>query len=448
MIRARYSWVRGTVMGLAFAFLLACLGERPSVPGDRVGNSLVGASGGGGGGSNNPGGSGASGGAIAPGGLGGSEAGGAAAVLDDAGNPADPGDIELPDDGSERVIASGQAQPVGIALGGTEVYWANHGAGTIVKCPKSGCGTASPAFVTFGHPGIQGIALRGSTLYWVVRNQVNGVPSSEVMKCDVNACGSGVAAEPNPVADGAFGPYGIAVSDERVYVAGWTLLSCPVAGCGLEVPTVEAVNAGIINVAVSENQIHFMRRGGIISACTLDDCAGTEAVVLSGALLSLALARDESSLYWSQYSYEGGADTELGGVIRTCPLAGCDPASATTVVSGQIGPAGIALDDSNIYYTDHLNGRVVRAPKTSVSAACVPTQLLRCGSCGGATRCDGSCTIATPANFSRPCGECGGTILCNGQCGPVPPASFNEPCGECGGTIQCNGQCSITECPL
>ena len=295
------------------------------------------------------------------------------------------------------MIATGQNEPTGIALSGTEVYWASRTDGTVVKCPKSGCGSAGPSVVVSGQPGLQAIALHGSMLYWTTLDDAG--TASSVMKCDVAACGSGTPAEPNPGPRGLFGPYGIAANADRLFVGAWMqLLSCPIGGCGADTATIHASGAGIMNVALNATDIYFVRWGGAsISRCAIDGCSGTETTLVAGARSPLAFAIDDENLYWSVYDYRG--TNELGGAIRSCPLAGCEVTASRLLAAGRIGAAGIAVDPTDLYYTDHMNGQVVRLAKNSTTDLCDPGLLLGCGSCGGLTRCDGMCSIATPPDL-------------------------------------------------
>jgi hypothetical protein len=66
-----------------------------------------------------------------------------------------------------------------------------------------------------------------------------------------------------------------------------------------------------------------------------------------------------------------------------------------------------------------------------------------CGMCGGTTQCDGTCSMPTPPRYGEPCGQCGGTIKCDGGCSVPTPGDYGQSCGQCGGTVKCDGSCTM-----
>ena len=68
-----------------------------------------------------------------------------------------------------------------------------------------------------------------------------------------------------------------------------------------------------------------------------------------------------------------------------------------------------------------------------------------CGSCGGFTRCDGSCSVPNPADLGAACGGCGGTVQCDGSCSVSDPPNLGAACGSCGGAVQCDSSCSVSD---
>jgi len=67
-----------------------------------------------------------------------------------------------------------------------------------------------------------------------------------------------------------------------------------------------------------------------------------------------------------------------------------------------------------------------------------------CGSCGGKTRCNGSCTVDTPTDLDDPCGQCGGVVTCAG-CSITDPANLGQSCSNCGGVWKCDTTCSVPD---
>ncbi len=84
-------------------------------------------------------------------------------------------------------------------------------------------------------------------------------------------------------------------------------------------------------------------------------------------------------------------------------------------------------------------------PDGSCTVATPPNLGYWCGACGGSgtIKCDGTCSFYYPPNLGQPCGGCGGTVLCDGSCSVPTPANYGQGCGSCGGTILCDGSCSV-----
>lgn len=126
-----------------------------------------------------------------------------------------------------------------------------------------------------------------------------------------------------------------------------------------------------------------------------------------------------------------------GGGSKTCDPACpagqvCENGRCTRRAAGE-GDAGTGGGGGSI--RDASGG--VSSPDACVEGAGVSP----CGMCGGVLRCDGTCSVPSPANIGQSCNACGGKVTCNG-CVPAPPAGFGTTCNDCGGKINCQGACA------
>jgi hypothetical protein len=113
----------------------------------------------------------------------------------------------------------------------------------------------------------------------------------------------------------------------------------------------------------------------------------------------------------------------------------CDPACAAGEAcdDGRCRPGQPPVRDAAV--------AVVDARASSKADACVEgSGAAPCGMCGGVLKCDGSCSVPSPANMGQPCNACGGKVTCTG-CLPAPPPNHGVQCNGCGGKINCQGGC-------
>jgi streptogramin lyase len=233
---------------------------------------------------------------------------------------------------------------------------------------------------------------------------------------------------------------GIAATGDRVFMAiGSELQTCALDDCTTTSLRTFAQSGAIVDAFVQGSTVYFVHFAfGEIASCPIAGCdavAGESKIATSTT--AFALAADEDAIYYAHGSLWGEA------VISRCQHAECTPATTITLVEDPIHPKALAVDEEYLYFTDELAGQVTRVSKT-----CTVGAGDSCGSCGGTTRCDGSCTVDTPANYGEPCGECGGTWQCDRRCSAPTPSSYGASCQNCGATIGCDDQCGPAICTV
>ena len=81
--------------------------------------------------------------------------------------------------------------------------------------------------------------------------------------------------------------------------------------------------------------------------------AGGSATLLAVAQSGpMAVAVDGTNVYWTN---------NTGGTVMKCAVGGCS--SATTLASGQSGPAGIAVDSTSVYWANETGGTIMKVAK-------------------------------------------------------------------------------------
>jgi hypothetical protein len=260
-------------------------------------------------------------------------------------------------------IATDQVTPTGIAIDASYVYWANRDAKTIVRCKKSGCPSSGPTLLasTSGLP--LGITLDATSLYWVEATTIGVDQLGRVFKCPISGC----VDPPTLLVDWAVGnrTNGLHVMDGTLYIAAWPMLgTCAIAGC--DAPT-ELARGPFVSVDTNAQYLYGARYGGgSVVRCPILGCLsdGTDTVTLTAGVSPLAVAVDESHLYFVDHDYFSGA-TATKHQISRCPLAGCsEELPAELVQSGDdVSPYDLALSTTRLYFTNVAQGSVVSIPK-------------------------------------------------------------------------------------
>jgi len=254
----------------------------------------------------------------------------------------------------------------GIAAAIGNVYFT---AGTqyIASCGASGCNDTPTNLLTTLNTQFSGFAADDQSVYW------NG---AGIHACALGGCNETpftYASPPNA--------YGLGVDDE---VIAWseqstTIVVCPKPGCSGGPLTLAqsdwvgpiAIGAGIV-YWIDQGQPNgghkvpiTQRTNGAVLACAATGCGGKPTVVASYPLWlgSGAIAADATGVYWSLEDVSG-----TFGEIVGCASGGCNGAPtvyATTKSNQQwnLPTPGLAIDATNVYWTDPAAGAVLETPR-------------------------------------------------------------------------------------
>jgi hypothetical protein len=307
-------------------------------------------------------------------------------------------------------------------------------------CEGGGCVPLANGLLATGQYAPSAIAVDGTDVYWLNA----GVPvgpggkdppmfvGGQVLRCSTSGCGNAPTVLATLPPRGAPGvlvlPSALTIDGNAVYFSdGESVLSCAKSGCGCA-PAVLAKDNSTSGVAVGAGSVFFtIYSAGQVDTCLVGGCAGLPAVVAQAQVGPAGIAVDTSDVFWTTNS-----------TIMECGLGGCSGAPTLILQEQAATTTAIAVDASNLYWTNaqpsHL-GDVMQCSKANCAGTVVTLAAARTDPRGIAV--DSQNVFWTDSGGVMTCaiGGCGGspTVLAIAG-GPAiavegPYAYFTQPGG-------------------
>ena len=276
-------------------------------------------------------------------------------------------DAELPDTSSAGAGEAGSCGSAGSELDGGcgDPETDPHNCGSCGHdcfggmCEAGTCLPLTTGVLATGQYMPSAIAVDGVDVYWVNAGTPLGgsgcckqVPiyvGAQVLRCAITGCGNAptVLASLPPSGPTPFllVPSTLTLDATKVYWAdGTSIRSCAKTGCDCT-PTILAAAQSTTGVAVTSSTLFFTEHDvGEVATCSIGGCPGAPTLLATSQVGPTGIALDTTDVYWTTNST----------VVR-CSLGGCNGVLDTlwhgqTVV--QANTTGIAVDATNVYWTN------------------------------------------------------------------------------------------------
>ena len=301
------------------------------------------------------------------------------------------------------VLASGLIAPTSVAVDANNVYWLSEGVHPakyadasfeglvqVMKCAKTGCNN-SPTILASGvwdfltgKDTLHGLTVDSANVYWATEQGL--------FACAIDGCNnSPTMLLSNPP---VLPPTTISVSGDIVYDVSFTgVVGCATSGCNGDGGGAGASNVlwqGQAQGVLADSTTAYWSSNGNILSCALGGCNGAPTLLqqsqVVGAIETIGqIAEDDNYLYYTDLGTATSAGNIIGRIGK-CSVTACAPDCSTysdcpkigaTIASPLESPRGIAVDETNVYWSDFgsaildsnaqwllsVDGRIVTSPK-------------------------------------------------------------------------------------
>jgi len=229
-------------------------------------------------------------------------------------------------------LASDSTAITRMAVDSSSVYFTLFDLGTVEMCPLAGC-SGTPTTVTIGDFQPMGVAIGGGNIYWAVSG------GTEIH-------GRAIAGGTIFTLANTSGPRTLVTDSTSIsYVsAGGEVGRCPLDVC-LSPQILASGQASPYFITLYNGDAYWsnnMSPNGSIAKCAVTGCGGNPTLITPSDF-PLGIAVDATGIYWV-------AGTSSGFVLH-CPLSGCG-AGPAVLATRQNQPFSLVMDLTTVYWTD------------------------------------------------------------------------------------------------
>lgn len=249
------------------------------------------------------------------------------------------------------VIATSQQYPRALSFADGALYWGSYGDGAIGKWTTT-TGTSALGVAPSG--GLYNVATDATYVYFAMELAHSGMPTTgAVGRCPLDGC-RGAPPEILATADAKI--IGLALDGGALF---WSVYSASGAIYGLTLdgsssPHALAVGQALpLNVAAFGGFVYWGNVGsGTVARVSADAAVATPTILASNQPTPWGIAADDSGVYWTTYS-------QTGQVMKLAP----GTSKPLVLASGQSSPGHVRLDANYAYWTNTGDGSIRRVPK-------------------------------------------------------------------------------------
>lgn len=249
--------------------------------------------------------------------------------------------------GTATTIVSGLGGPVGLAVDSTYVYWADSATSAIAKQPLAG---GNPTTLAANQDLPVSLVIDQVNAYWTTNTVSNAVSSVGL--------GGGAVKQLSP----AFSPAAIAARNSTVFWVneglGGQIALIPAAG-GTATTLASAQAGARFGIAADDAFVYWttFETAGTVRRAPID--GGAVDTMASGQPMPTSLTADGTAVYWVDYGSTGS-----DGTVLKQPVSGGSPVTlGATTCSRESAFQLVAVDQTSVYWSDYMGGRIMRAAK-------------------------------------------------------------------------------------